>query len=163
MHTHTAEEISHPTGKNQTIQLKDIQKKLPLRVLSQDDWQHWITKGFVVVKNAVSRAACQRLENVLWEFDEKDPNDPSTWYAPQRRPHVRAELNNVGMTGLIAPTLIHPRKSKEIRKDLFIGMWIPPRDLCPSGCRVFYPSRNRISKPAGFRRFPIFLSSSKIG
>ena len=31
MHTHTAEEISHPTGKNQTIQLKDIQKKLPLR------------------------------------------------------------------------------------------------------------------------------------
>ena len=71
MHTHTAEEISHPTGKNQTIQLKDIQKKLPLRILSQDDWQHWITKGFVVVKNAVSRAACQRLENVLWEFDEK--------------------------------------------------------------------------------------------
>ena len=49
MRTHTAAEISHPTGKNQTIQLKDIQKKLPLRILSQDDWQHWITKGFVVV------------------------------------------------------------------------------------------------------------------
>ena len=78
MRTHTAAEISHPTGKNQTIQLKDIQKKLPLRVLSQEDWQHWITKGYVVVKNAVSRAACQQLENVLWEFDEKDPNEPST-------------------------------------------------------------------------------------
>ena len=96
MRTPTAAEISHPTGKNQTTQLKDIQKKLPLRVLSQDDWQHWITKGFVVVKNAVSRAECARLEKALWEFDEKDPDDPSTWYAPQRRPHVRAELNNVG-------------------------------------------------------------------
>ena len=65
MRTPTAAEISHPTGKNQTTQLKDIQKKLPLRVLSQDDWQHWITKGFVVVKNAVSRADCARLEKAV--------------------------------------------------------------------------------------------------
>jgi hypothetical protein len=40
----------HPGARGQTIQLKDIQKTLPLRVLSEADWQHWITKGFVVIR-----------------------------------------------------------------------------------------------------------------
>ena len=123
MQTHKAEEISHPTGKNQTIQLKDIQKKLPLRVLSQDDWQHWITKGFVVVKNAVSRAACQRLENVLWKFDEKDPNNSSTWYAPQRRPHLRAELNNVGMTEIYHHQTMWDNRQAQRVYDAFVDIW----------------------------------------
>ena len=37
MLNHTAAEISHPTGKKQKTQLKDIQKRLELRVLSQED------------------------------------------------------------------------------------------------------------------------------
>ena len=40
----------------------------------------------------------KRLEEMLWEFDDKDPNDPSTWYEPKRRPHVHPDVNNVGMT-----------------------------------------------------------------
>ena len=94
----TGAEISHPISANATTQLREIRKNLPLRVLSEDDWQHWITRGFVIVKNAISAEAAKRLEHVLWEFDAKDPNDPSTWYEPERRPHVRPELNNVGMT-----------------------------------------------------------------
>ncbi len=39
----------HPGVRGQTIQLKDIQK-LPLRVLSEADWQHWIARGFVVIR-----------------------------------------------------------------------------------------------------------------
>ena len=93
----SADEISHPLGAGVSTQLKDIEKMLPLRVLSEEDWQHWITKGYVIVKAAVPREKCERLAALLWEFDEKDPNDPGTWYAPERRAHVRAELNNAGM------------------------------------------------------------------
>ncbi len=123
MLNHTAAEISHPTGKKQTTQLKDIHKKLELRVLSQDDWDHWITKGFVVVKKAVSGEACQKLETALWEFDEKDPNDPSTWYAPQRRPHVRAELNNVGMTEIYHHQLMWDNRQSQRVYDAFVDIW----------------------------------------
>ena len=41
-------------------QLKDIKKQLPLRVLSTEDWQHWRTKGYVIVKQAVPRAYVER-------------------------------------------------------------------------------------------------------
>ena len=123
MLNHTAAEISHPTGKKQTTQLKDIQKRLELRVLSQEDWDHWITKGFVVVKKAVSCEACQQLENALWEFDEKDPNDPSTWYAPQRRPHVRVELNNVGMTEIYHHQRMWDNRQSQRVYDAFVDIW----------------------------------------
>ena len=49
----TGAEISHPISANATTQLREIRKNLPLRVLSEDDWQHWITRGFVIVKNAI--------------------------------------------------------------------------------------------------------------
>ncbi len=87
---------SHPTT-SATTQLKDIKKTLPLRVLSQDDWQHWITKGYVIVRQAVPAANVERLSEVLWQFDEKDPHESSTWYAPQRRDHIMKELNGTCM------------------------------------------------------------------
>ena len=44
---------AHPSTLLVTTQLKDIPKKLPLRVLSYADWQHWI---------ATRSAAFQRCE-----------------------------------------------------------------------------------------------------
>ena len=87
---------SHPTT-NATTQLKEISKTLPLRVLSKADWEHWITKGYIIVRQAVPAANVERLVDLLWRFDEKDPMDPSTWYGPQRREHKMKELNNTGM------------------------------------------------------------------
>ena len=82
-----ATEDSHPTARSMTTQLRDIRKKLALRVLSPDDWRQWTTSGYVVVRNAVPQDKVQRLVELLWRFDEKDPGVPSTWYAPQRREH----------------------------------------------------------------------------
>ena len=78
-------------------QLRDIQKILPLRVLSEDDWKHWITRGCVVVKQAVPAENVKRLVDLLWQFQEMDPADPSTWYKDQLRDHAMKELNNSGM------------------------------------------------------------------
>ena len=88
---------SHPTTTATKTQLKDIQKRLPSRVLSSEDWEHWTTKGYVVVRQAVPPGNVERLVDVLWRFDEKDPSDPETWYAPQRRDHKMPELNHTGM------------------------------------------------------------------
>ena len=119
----TADEISHPISEHLTTQLKDIKKTLPLRVLSEDDWQHWITKGYVIVRNAIPVEQARELADVLWVFDEKDPNDPDTWYAPERRPHVRAELNNAGMVEIYHhQTMWNNRQSQRVY-DAFVDIW----------------------------------------
>ena len=56
-----------------TTQLKDVQKRLSLRVLSSADWEHWTSWGYVVVKNAIPEANIRRLVDLLWEFQEMDP------------------------------------------------------------------------------------------
>lgn len=119
----TAADISHPISAKVTTQLKDIKKKLPLRVLSEDDWQHWITKGYVIVRNAVPRENADRLAELLWEFDEKDPDDPSTWYAPERRPHVRAELNNAGMVEIYNHQYLWDNRMEQRVYDAFVDIW----------------------------------------
>ncbi|MCK1975423.1 hypothetical protein LNK20_22320, partial [Bacillus safensis] len=58
---------SHPTAAA-TTQLKDIRKNLPLRVLSKADWEHWTTRGYVIVRQAVPAANVARLVDLLWEF-----------------------------------------------------------------------------------------------
>jgi hypothetical protein len=71
-------------AKSSTQKLNDRANGKPLRVLSEEDWKFWIHNGYIVIKNAVPKENCQRLAKLLWEFEEKDPNDPSTWYAPPR-------------------------------------------------------------------------------
>src|SRR6476659_103212 len=69
-------------------QLRDIQKTLPLRVFSEDDWKHWITRGYVVIRQAAPLENVKRLVDLLWEFQEMNPADPSTWYKDQLRDHA---------------------------------------------------------------------------
>lgn len=114
---------AHPTASSVTTQLKDIKKTLPLRVLSQQDWQHWITKGYVIVRQAVPAANVERLAEVLWAFDEKDPNDPSTWYAPQRREHKMKELNNTGMLEIYNHQALWDNRMERRIYDVFVDIW----------------------------------------
>ena len=114
---------SHPTTQSITTQLKDIKKELPLRVLSTEDWQHWITKGYVIVRQAAPAAKVERLVNLLWEFDEKDRNDPSTWYAPQRRDHKMKELNNTGMLEIYNHQYLWDNRQEQRVYDAFTDIW----------------------------------------
>jgi hypothetical protein len=113
----------HPGVRGQTTQLKDIQKKLPLRVLNASDWQHWITRGYVVVHDAVPKERCDAVADMLWQFLEMDPADPATWYKPQLRDHKMIELNNTGMIEVynhqsLWETRQHPRVY-----DAFVDIW----------------------------------------
>ena len=114
---------SHPTTRGVTTQLKDIEKTLPLRVLSPEDWDHWITSGYVIVRQAVPRENVQRLVDVLWAFDEKDPSDVSTWYAPQRRDHKMKELNNTGMLEIYNHQALWDNRQQKRIYDAFVDIW----------------------------------------
>ncbi len=113
---------SHPTT-SATTQLKDIHKTLPLRVLSKSDWEHWTTRGYVIVRQAVPAANVERLVKLLWQFDEKDANDASTWYAPQRRDHLMKELNGTGMLEIYNHQLLWDNRMEPRIYDAFVDIW----------------------------------------
>lgn len=113
---------SHPTAAANTP-LHKIQKRHPLRVLSQEDWQQWTTKGFIIVRQVVPQANVERLANLLWEFDEKDPDDPTTWYAPQRREHKMTELNNTGMLEIYNHQFLWDNRMQQRVYDVFVDIW----------------------------------------
>jgi hypothetical protein len=113
---------SHPTATLDTP-LRDIRKTLPLRVLSPEDWSHWTSKGYVVVRQAVPAANVARLVDLLWRFDEKNPADPSTWYAPQRRDHTMKELNNTGMLEIYNHQYLWDNRMEPRIYDAFVDIW----------------------------------------
>ena len=119
----TALRDSHPTTQKVTTQLKDIRKTLPLRVLSEADFQHWQTRGYVIVRNAVDADHVERLKGLLWEFEEKDPNDPSTWYTPQRRDHIMKELNGTGMVEIYNHQYLWDNRQQQRVYDAFVDIW----------------------------------------
>lgn len=85
------------TAISSQVRLNDRSNGKPLQVLSEEDWQFWIKNGYVVIKNAVPLEQAERLADFLWEFEEKDPNDPATWYVPPRAEMKMKELTNTGM------------------------------------------------------------------
>lgn len=113
----------HPTARGLDVQLRDIRKRLPLRVLSPDDWTQWTTYGYVVVPNAVPQAHVDRLVDVLWEFQDLDRHDPSTWDAPQRRDHQMQELNNSGMVEIYNHQALWDNRQHPRVYDAFVDIW----------------------------------------
>ena len=114
---------AHPTSNLVSTQLKDIQKTLPLRVLSKADWAFWQQNGYVIVRQAVPAANVERLVELLWRFDEKDPNDASTWYAPQRRDHIMKELNGTGMLEIYNHQYLWDNRMQQRIYDAFVDIW----------------------------------------
>jgi hypothetical protein len=113
---------SHPTTSAE-VPLHKIKKHLPRRVLSDADWHHWITKGYVIVRQIVPPANVERLASVLWEFDDKDPRDPETWNAPQRREHKMTELNNTGMLEIYNHQYLWDNRMEQRIYDVFVDIW----------------------------------------
>jgi ectoine hydroxylase-related dioxygenase (phytanoyl-CoA dioxygenase family) len=117
---------SHPIAKGVAVQLKDVEKRLPLRVLSDRDWEHWITRGYVVVHAAVPEANVDRLVDVLWEFSEMSPADPATWSRKQLRDHQMTELNNSGMVEIYNHQSLWDNRQHARVYDAFVDIWDRP-------------------------------------
>ncbi|WEF34359.1 phytanoyl-CoA dioxygenase family protein [Pseudoduganella chitinolytica] len=99
----------------------------PLRVLSEDDWRHWEDNGYVVVRDAVPRAVVERIEALVWEFEEMDPADPRTWYPPDKVALRRTELSyNAGMVELYHHQLLWDARQSPRVHGAFADIWGTP-------------------------------------
>lgn len=148
---------SHPTT-SATTPLKDIEKRSPLRVLSEDDWRHWTTQGYVIVRRAVPIDKVERLVDLLWRFDEKDPKDASTWYAPQRREHKMKELNNTGMLEIYNHQYLWDNRMEPRIYDAFVDIW-DREDLWVTIDRAnLNPPKKVKGNPAGFIHWDVDTS-----
>ncbi|SKB51488.1 phytanoyl-CoA dioxygenase family protein [Dyadobacter psychrophilus] len=85
------------TAKSSNVKLNDRSNGRPLGLMTEEDWDFWITNGYIVIKDAVPKDQVKKLADFLWEFEEKDPNNPETWYAPPRAEMKMKELTNTGM------------------------------------------------------------------
>jgi hypothetical protein len=138
------------TSLDSQVQLKDIRKKLPLRVLSDADWRHWTTWGFVIVPGAVPSDHLERLKALLWEFQEMDLSDPSTWDRAQLRDNAMRELNNSGMVEIYNHQYLWDNRQHPRVYDAFVDIW-DREDLWVTIDRANLNPPNRGARP--FRGF----------
>lgn len=111
------------TAKSSDVRLNDRSNGKPLRLLSEADWDFWITNGYIVIKDAVPKEQVKRLADFLWEFEEKDPNDPETWYAPPRAEMKMKELTNTGMVEVYNHQYLWDNRQYPKVHEAFTDIW----------------------------------------
>lgn len=141
----------HPGLRGMATQLRDIEKKLPLRVLSEADWRHWVTRGYVVVKAAAPPDKIDAVVSMLWEFQEMDPTDPASWYQPQRREIKMKELNGAGMVEVYNHQSLWDMRQLPRIYDAFVDLW-DREDLWVALDRANLNPPNKAAREAGKRK-----------
>lgn len=111
------------TATSSKLQLNDRSNGVPLRVLSEEDWTFWKENGYIVIKGAVSPEQAQATADFLWEFDEKDPHNPETWYAPPRAEMKMKELAGTGMVEVYNHQLLWNNRQTQRVYDAFVDIW----------------------------------------
>lgn len=106
-----------------SIDLRKIEKKLPLRVLTPEQFKTWQSYGYIIVPQVVAQEQVDALKSFLWEFQEMDANDPETWQKPQLLQYGLKDLNGSGMVEAYHhQTLWDNRQSQKIY-DIFVDIW----------------------------------------
>jgi ectoine hydroxylase-related dioxygenase (phytanoyl-CoA dioxygenase family) len=110
-------------AKSSIHKLNDRSNGKPLRLLTDEQWDFWTTNGYIVIKKAIPIENAERLANFIWEFEEKDPNDASTWYAPPRAEMLMKELTNSGMVELYNHQYQWDNRQMQKVYDAFADVW----------------------------------------
>lgn len=111
------------TVKSSQYALRESATEKSLRVLSMDDWEFWKHNGYVVIKQAISRAQAKATADFLWEFEEKDPNDPESWYTAARAEMKMKELAGTGMVEAYNNQLLWSNRQTQRVYDAFVDIW----------------------------------------
>jgi len=111
------------TASSSKIKLSDRSNGEPLRVLSEEDWAFWKYNGYIVLKNAVPREQALATAAFLWEFEEKDPNGPETWYTPPRAEIKMKELAGTGMVEVYNHQHLWNNRQTQRVYDAFVDVW----------------------------------------
>lgn len=111
------------TAKSSKFKLNDRANGQPLRVLSEEDWTFWRENGYVIVKQAISRQQALETANFLWEFEEKDPDNPDTWYTAPRAEMQMKELIGTGMVEVYNNQHLWNNRQMQRVYDAFVDIW----------------------------------------
>lgn len=111
------------TATSSKLKLNDRSNGKPLKVLSEEDWKFWIENGYVVIKHAISRAQAEKTAAFLWQYEDKDPNDPESWYKRPSATMQMKELNNTGMVEVYNNQLLWDNRQNERIHDAFTDIW----------------------------------------
>tara|TARA_B100000925_G_scaffold234163_1_gene182741 strand:- start:734 stop:1684 length:951 start_codon:yes stop_codon:yes gene_type:complete len=111
------------TAKSSIQKLRSSATSDTLKVLTIDQWNFWIENGYVVIKNAVSRKQAMKTAEFIWEFDDKDPNDPSTWYTEARAEMEMKELAGTGMVEVYNNQFLWDNRQTKRVYDSFVDIW----------------------------------------
>lgn len=106
------------------FRLNDRSNGMPLRAMSEADWRFWRENGYIVIRQAVEREKIDRLEKLVWEFEEADPDNQSTWYTPEKSARKKAELSfNAGMIELYNHQYLWDTRQTQRVYDAFADVW----------------------------------------
>lgn len=111
------------TAKSSTVKLRTEAAEDTLRVLTLEQWSFWKEHGYVVIKNAVSREQAEQTAAFLWEFEEKNPNDKTTWYTAPRAEIEMKELAGTGMVEVYNNQLLWNNRQTKRVYDAFVDIW----------------------------------------
>ena len=111
------------TATTSKIGLNDRSNGKPLRILSEEDWEFWLYNGYIVVKNAISKDQARETAQFIWEFEEKDPMNPNSWYTPPRAEIQMKELTGTGMVEVYNHQYLWSNRQQEKIYDVFVDIW----------------------------------------
>ena len=111
------------TAKSSIQKLRTQASSNSLKVLTIDQWNFWIENGYVVIKNAVSRKKALKTADFIWEFDDKNPNDQSTWYSKARAEMEMKELAGTGMVEVYNNQFLWDNRQTQKVYDSFADIW----------------------------------------
>ncbi len=111
------------TAKSSSFKLRTEATADSLSVLSLEDWNFWKDNGYIVIKQAISRVQAEQTATFLWEFEEKDPNDKSTWYTAPRAEMQMKELAGTGMVEVYNHQCLWTNRQTPRVYDAFVDIW----------------------------------------
>ena len=111
------------TAKSSSLKLNTRKNSEPLRVLTEEQWKFWINKGYIVIKNAIPREQAKSTADFLWEFEDKNPEDPSTWYTAPRAEMKMKELAGTGMVEVYNNQYLWSNRQTKKVYEAFVDIW----------------------------------------
>ncbi len=111
------------TAKSSDVKLRQSATATALRVLSVKDWQFWRENGYIVIKQAISKKQARKTADFLWEFEDKKPGEPDTWYTAPRAEMQMKELAGTGMVEAYNHQTFWTNRQTQRVYDAFVDIW----------------------------------------
>ncbi|PNQ53695.1 phytanoyl-CoA dioxygenase, partial [Vibrio agarivorans] len=88
------------------------------------EWEHWQKYGFVIIKKAITQEHANNIMDMVWNFQNLDKDDPTTWYPTREyRSDLDRDLYVYGFAEVYHHQLLwDSRQSKKVY-EAFVDIW----------------------------------------